>query len=294
MKYLLSLGALLLVTTVIYAQTRQVENCVIENGTLKNVTTDYDPATGNYSIKVNGVAKPFDEIHPPTGKDYAGSATWYINNEPVVLNGQRYVKYGLPRILYTNEVQKTSEYKQVGVYVEAGSKGIAEVIYIPVRRGCEFQPYQQEVPKVTQTTKTGQQKIYYDENWKATSASNAAYYRIVTLDAAGKPVGLVKDFYITGEKQWEGNISYMDPANNGNDITEGLNTWFYKNGKKSAQVTTIHGKEQGVYKFWSESGDLQEEVEYKNGVRHGFRKIYASDGTLTKTEHYTDDKLDEK
>src|SRR5690349_18211149 len=59
MKYLLSFAFSLLLTTIIHAQTTKVENCVIENGVMKNVTTDYDPATGNYSIKVNGVSKPF-------------------------------------------------------------------------------------------------------------------------------------------------------------------------------------------------------------------------------------------
>jgi hypothetical protein len=34
----------------------------------------------------------------------------------------------------------------VGVFTEASATGTPDVIYIPVRPGCEFQPYQYEVP----------------------------------------------------------------------------------------------------------------------------------------------------
>jgi hypothetical protein len=47
-------------------------------------------------------------------------------------------------VLGTAEIVRAAEYKGVGVYVEAGIQGVPEVIYIPVRSGCEFQPYQME------------------------------------------------------------------------------------------------------------------------------------------------------
>ena len=55
------------------------------------------------------------------------------------------MKYGLPRVLGVTEVSRVGDFMGVGVYAEAGATGTPDVIYIPVRPGCEFQPYQYEV-----------------------------------------------------------------------------------------------------------------------------------------------------
>jgi len=61
------------------------------------------------------------------------------------VNGRRYVKYGLPRVLGVNEVTRTADYMGVPVFAEAGATAATEVLYVPVRPGCEFQPYQLDV-----------------------------------------------------------------------------------------------------------------------------------------------------
>jgi hypothetical protein len=94
--------------------------------------------TQNGDTTVNG-----QPIPATTG--YAAGATWYINNEPITVNGRRYVRYGLPRVLGVNEVTRSADYMGVTVFSEAGAQGTPEVLYIPVRPGCEFQPYQLEV-----------------------------------------------------------------------------------------------------------------------------------------------------
>jgi hypothetical protein len=91
---------------------------------------------------VNGQA--FSTAYPAT-TGYAAGATWYINNEPITVNGRRYVKYGLPRVLGVNEVTRTADFMGVPVFAEAGATGTTEVLYVPVRPGCEFQPYQLDV-----------------------------------------------------------------------------------------------------------------------------------------------------
>jgi hypothetical protein len=55
------------------------------------------------------------------------------------------VKYGLPRVLGVNEVTRMGDYMGVPVFAETGATGATEVIYLPVRPGCEFQPYQLDV-----------------------------------------------------------------------------------------------------------------------------------------------------
>jgi hypothetical protein len=78
-----------------------------------------------------------------TDGGYAGAQIWFINNETIQFQKWNYAKYGLPRVLQPNDVTKTGAFKNVGVYIETGlKKGRAEVIYIPSRQGCEFQPYQ--------------------------------------------------------------------------------------------------------------------------------------------------------
>jgi hypothetical protein len=127
------------------SQTQKINVCVIDQKNLKTVTADYSPATGDTTIMVNGRAKLFREVYKSTGSEYAASAKWYINNDVLTIRTKKFVKYGLPRILSTTDVVRAAEYQGVGVYVEAGIKGVPEVIYIPTRSGCEFQPYQRKL-----------------------------------------------------------------------------------------------------------------------------------------------------
>jgi hypothetical protein len=118
----------------------QIRVCVLAQGTLQEVNAQYNRATGD--TIVNG--RPFREVFP-TGPSYAAGAEWYINNEPITLARRRYVKYGLPRVLGVNEVAAVGEYRGVRVFAEAGVQNPPELLYVPVRVGCEFQPYQLEL-----------------------------------------------------------------------------------------------------------------------------------------------------
>ncbi|HEY0022176.1 MAG TPA: hypothetical protein VGB24_04675, partial [Longimicrobium sp.] len=119
---------------------RDIQVCVVEGGALRNVTATYNTQTSDTTYQ----GRRFNEAFPAT-TGYAGGATWYINTEPIMINGRRYVKYGLPRVLGVTEVTRTAEYQGVSVFAEAGATGTPEVVYVPVRTGCEFQPYQLEV-----------------------------------------------------------------------------------------------------------------------------------------------------
>ena len=146
MKTTLSFFSALVLTLSLSAQNYKVRECVIENSILKEVEVEYNSSTGDKHIMVNGVKTNF-QTFAQASKEYANSATWYINNESIKFNGSNYVKYGLPRILGVNEIERKAAYKGIGVYTEVGFKGPIEVIYIPVRHGCEFQPYQIVLPE---------------------------------------------------------------------------------------------------------------------------------------------------
>jgi hypothetical protein len=119
---------------------RDIQVCVVQNGMLSNVTAQYNTTSGDTTYQ----GRDFGAAFPAT-TGYAAGSTWFINNEPITVNGRRYVKYGLPRVLGVSEVARTADYMGVPVFAEAGATGATEVLYVPVRPGCEFQPYQLDV-----------------------------------------------------------------------------------------------------------------------------------------------------
>lgn len=139
-----------------------------------------------------------------------------------------------------------------------------------------------------------QEKIYYDSDWKVCNKSNAEYYRIITFDEHGKPLGKVKDYYLTGELQWEGYFTYVDKYDNSRDINEGLSIWYYKNGKKSRESNFIDGKEDGITTFWYENGKKAREVNYKMGVPDGLWIDYYESGKLFRKFTFSNGEFKEK
>jgi hypothetical protein len=114
---------------------------VIEDGMLRNVQAQFNPATGDTTV----AGQAFRTAYPSTTPPYAAGADWFIANEPVTFQTRRYVKFGLPRIVGVGDLSRVGEYQGVPVFAETGAPARPDVIYIPVRPGCEFQPYQFEV-----------------------------------------------------------------------------------------------------------------------------------------------------
>jgi len=120
---------------------QQLAVCVVQGGQISNVEGQYNPATGDTTVNGRRLGEAY-----PAGAEYASSATWFIDSEPVTFGGRRYVKYGLPRVLGATEVANVGSYQGVAVFAEGTADRMRpEVIYLPVRPGCEFQPYQVEV-----------------------------------------------------------------------------------------------------------------------------------------------------
>jgi len=118
--------------------TRTIMVCVVEGQTLRNVEATFHPTSGDTTIS----GRRFSEAYPAMAPTYVAGSTWYVNNEPIMFNGKRYVKFGLPRVIGTTDVMSTGTYQGTSVFVETGTTGTPTVIYLPVRPGCEFQPYQ--------------------------------------------------------------------------------------------------------------------------------------------------------
>lgn len=119
----------------------QIKKYVIKEGEYREIDADYNLATGEITVMINGIRRNFNEIYPYLSKDYAASASWFINNDTIVSFQRDYVKFGKPTTIIPKSFAKTSVYKGVGVYLDASLVGgTPGVIFIPVRPG-EFQPY---------------------------------------------------------------------------------------------------------------------------------------------------------
>ncbi|HEX8431800.1 MAG TPA: hypothetical protein VF625_10945 [Longimicrobium sp.] len=118
---------------------RDITVCVVQNGALANVAARYNTTRGD--TMVNG--QPFASAFPTMGQ-YAADASWFINSEPITVMGRRYVKYGLPRVLGVSEVARVGDFQGVPVFAEPGMMNRPDVVYVAVRPGCEFQPYNVE------------------------------------------------------------------------------------------------------------------------------------------------------
>ncbi|HEX8211993.1 MAG TPA: hypothetical protein VF584_17585 [Longimicrobium sp.] len=119
-------------------QLEQIQVCVISNGTLANVAAQRDPLSGDTTV----AGQPFTAALPQG--ESAAAAPWFVADEPVVFEGRRFVKFGLPRLLRAGDVTRVGEFRGVGVFAEPNVRR-TEVIYLPTGSGCELQPYQLEV-----------------------------------------------------------------------------------------------------------------------------------------------------
>ena len=73
----------------------------------------------------------------------------------------------------------------------------------------------------------GEWVILYDYDWKEVPDTNKAeFYRSINY-ASDKPDGIVTDYYLNGNKQWEGYLIKDRPE----DLHEGKSNYFCENGK---------------------------------------------------------------
>lgn len=136
-----------------------------------------------------------------------------------------------------------------------------------------------------------QEKIYYDKDWKGCSQSKAEFYRIVNYDENGKPVGKVKDYFITGELQSEiDGAIIIDKYDDSKSKFIGYSQGYYKNGVKSHEIFhDKHGNPEWG-KNWYESGKIQTEWKDENGIQTS--KSYYENGKIMREIIVSNEKLE--
>jgi antitoxin component YwqK of YwqJK toxin-antitoxin module len=138
-----------------------------------------------------------------------------------------------------------------------------------------------------------QVKIFYDEYWRVSTEAKADFFRLATFDDKGNPVGVIKDYYITGELQWEATLSFIDKVATEKDIRNGVATWYHKNGKISEVRTFVNNLTEGTVVYWDKNGVKLREAEVKSGVLNGKRVEFYPNGKIKTTRNYKDGKLAE-
>jgi hypothetical protein len=81
----------------------------------------------------------------PADAPYAAGAEWYEQNGPIAIDGERLIKYGLPRRLEAGIARRFGTINGVAVHVEVGTRGTPEVVYVAASPEGMFQPYQDTI-----------------------------------------------------------------------------------------------------------------------------------------------------
>ena len=92
----------------------------------------------------------------------------------------------------------------------------------------------------------GGTKIWTKRNYKDTSKTH----------------GLSAEWYLNGQKEWEGN--YKD------GLRDGLWTEWYENGQKKSEKNYKDGRQDGLSTGWYENGQKRWESNYKDTVGLGW------------------------
>jgi len=127
---------------------------------------------------------------------------------------------------------------------------------------------------------------YYDNDWKlVTDRKKAQYYRHVFKTSDPEKV-LIKDFYMSGQLQFEGLATDYDARDANKLANEGICRWYEADGRLSKEAEYRSGKQEGLSKTWDDDGDLTVEY-YVNDVQEGPSNIFNKEGLLVGRINYS-------
>lgn len=134
------------------------------------------------------------------------------------------------------------------------------------------------------------QTYYYDKNWKGVEREDFAEYKRVlapssdTLHFANK----YRDFYITGEKQGEGEYITIDRYDDTKSVFEGEQIIYYKNGNVESKFNFRNGKRMGNFEMYFENGLLSRKGTIGVNGLEGIYTEFQGDGTVCVQLEYKD------
>lgn len=126
------------------------------------------------------------------------------------------------------------------------------------------------------------QTYYYDKNWKGVEQENFAEYKRIlspssdSLHYANK----YRDFYITGEKQGEGEYLSIDPYDDAKSVFDGEQITYYKNGNVASKFFIKDSKQTGTFENYYENGLLARKGTIGDNGLEGLYTEFQGDGTV--------------
>jgi hypothetical protein len=141
--------------------------------------------------------------------------------------------------------------------------------------------------------------LYFNEHWDFCKKEEASFYRIIKVDPELNPVGIVKDYYISGKLKFEGEAILIDNVNSANSKWKNKVTRYYENGDKEYENNyDLEGNQIGPRKTWDENGimDIAINFTYKelklleksqfNSIKIELKKIVNDSLILEKSKIY--------
>ena len=137
------------------------------------------------------------------------------------------------------------------------------------------------------TASFGQKKQFLDQFGKKCKEKVATYYRIVVPEGNSF---LVKDYYNHNNKlQMEGHYRSKKCEW---DTREGIFTYYFENGEKSAEGEFLTGKYHGKWTYWFASGQVKSEGTYDKSNKEGKWVYYHRNGNVKVELLYKDGSVD--
>lgn len=135
--------------------------------------------------------------------------------------------------------------------------------------------------------RTGHWTILCDSSFKETHNLDSARYFRQALFKDGKPVGILRDYYLSGRKQWEGVLLDIFP-----DVFDGAYNQYHENGQLYCDVNYTNNKQNGYKKVYFPNGNLEYECNMINDSIDGKYIQYYENGNKLYELSYKKNKID--
>lgn len=133
---------------------------------------------------------------------------------------------------------------------------------------------------------------YFDENWERCEAKDASFYRLITYSSPNIPVGVVKDYYITGELQSEQHPVYIDYEDDSRSFLEGEQIFYHKNGNIEIKQQYYNNQLNGPSISYYNDGRIESEIYYTYGMPDGDAVEYYPNGKIATVRKFNDGQLE--
>lgn len=100
----------------------------------------------------------------------------------------------------------------------------------------------------------------------------------------------IKEYYKTGELEWDVPLTYEDPDNLDGGVRHGVARQYWANGNIKLERTYVAGNIVGVERMFYPNGSPWSELDFVDGKKSGRHITYYTNGIIQSVAEYLDDK----